>query len=58
MILGIPDKCPSVYEDHDRQITLPTNKCCSKILQALSTGTYIENIQAEESFFVKILVFL
>jgi hypothetical protein len=39
MILRIPDKCPSVYEDHDRQITLPTNKCCSKILQALSTGT-------------------
>jgi hypothetical protein len=28
-----------VYEDHDRQITLPTNKCCSKVLQALSTGT-------------------
>ncbi len=39
MMLRIPDKCPSVYEDHDRQVTLPENACCSKVLQALSTGT-------------------
>ena len=32
--------------------------CSSKVLKALSTVTYIENILAEGSLFVKILVFI